>query len=368
MVSKNELATLADRAVRQASNLVTEEATKHALVLPFIQAIGYDIFDPTEVVPEFTADYGVKQGEKVDYAIVRDGEPAILFECKKVSDSLDISRASQLSRYFHNTSARIGVLTNGVLYRFFSDLDEENKMDETPFLEIDIGDLDNRDFNELNHFAKNSFDVDEVRTAAANMKYIRGMKSYLEQIYLQPDGEIIDLLARKVYSGRMTQSRIDSFTGLVKLAFQGFVNDRINSTLQKAIAHTSDENPGQSLANEPANVDEPAAFEFDGSGRGIITTVEELEAYEIVRELLSGVVYPERIFMRDRMSYCGVLLDNNNRRTICRLWFNSASKKYFGVFDDAHNETRYLLDSFDDIANYADHLRATVTRFTQEIG
>ena len=143
MVSRNALDALSKRSPQllEQGTLSTEEATKHALVLPFIQALGYDIFNPTEVVPEYTADFGLKQGEKVDYAIFREesnGEPAMLIECKRVSDPLDVSKASQLGRYFSQTPTHIGILTNGIVYKFFSDIDAENVMDATPFLVIDI--------------------------------------------------------------------------------------------------------------------------------------------------------------------------------------------------------------------------------------
>ena len=149
MVSRSAMDGVTERAVQQREILSTEEATKHALVLPFIQALGYDVFDPREVVPEFTADYGLKNGEKVDYAVMRDGEPVLLFECKKVDDPLDVSRASQLARYFHTTKARIAILTDGVIYKFFSDLDAENTMDSAPFLEVDVTRLESRDFTSL---------------------------------------------------------------------------------------------------------------------------------------------------------------------------------------------------------------------------
>lgn len=63
----------------QLPNIQTEEATKNALIMPFITALGYNVFNPTEVTPELHADVGLKKGEKVDYAILVDGKPAILF-------------------------------------------------------------------------------------------------------------------------------------------------------------------------------------------------------------------------------------------------------------------------------------------------
>ena len=347
--------------------LNTEEATKHALVLPFIQALGYDIFNPVEVVPEYTADFGLRQGEKVDYAIVReenDGEPAMLIECKKASDSLDVSKASQLGRYFSQTPAHIGILTNGVVYKFFSDLDAENVMDSTPFLEINVTELDTRDVNALNHFAKHTFDIDEARSAASNMKHIHGMKAYLAQAYAQPDADFVRLLARKVYSGIITQARFEHFEGLVKLAFQGFVNDRINSTLQRAsdIANTG-QDEDELAANgghEPAT-DEPADNNAV-DGKSIVTTVEELEGYELVKTLVAALVDPERVTMRDTQSYCGVILDDNNRKPICRLWFNAASVKYLGLLDEDRRETRHQIETIDDILQYSDEIRMAVSR------
>jgi hypothetical protein len=77
-----QLQTLAAKTSKLCSILQTEEATKNALIMPFINILGYDTFDPTEVIPEFVADVGIKKGEKVDYAIVKDEKIIMLFECK----------------------------------------------------------------------------------------------------------------------------------------------------------------------------------------------------------------------------------------------------------------------------------------------
>ncbi len=113
-----KIAALIQRLPKLANHLQTEEATKNALVMPFIAALGYDVFNPKEVVPEFTADVGTKKGEKVDYAIMRDGETIILIECKKANGDLSQENMSQLHRYFTVTKARITILTNGIHYRY----------------------------------------------------------------------------------------------------------------------------------------------------------------------------------------------------------------------------------------------------------
>ncbi len=131
----------------------TEEATKMSLIVPFFQLLGYDVFNPTEFCPEYTADVGIKKGEKVDYAIILDKSPAILIECKWSGQCLD-KHSSQLFRYFGTTKAKFGILTNGITYQFFTDLDEPNKMDLTPFLEFNILEFTENVANEEKNFTK----------------------------------------------------------------------------------------------------------------------------------------------------------------------------------------------------------------------
>ena len=147
----DQLRILSTRVMATRAMIQTEEATKNAMVMPFIQILGYNVFDPLEVTPELVADIGTKKGEKVDYAILRDGLPIILFECKKAGADLHINHASQLFRYFHVTSARFVVLTNGLVYRFFTDLEQPNKMDEKPFFEFNILDFKGGFKHEVQH-------------------------------------------------------------------------------------------------------------------------------------------------------------------------------------------------------------------------
>ena len=169
----------AERVKHWESEPPTEEATKTSLVLPFIQMLGYDIFDPTEVVPEFTADIGIKRGEKVDYAIMQRGKPAILIECKRYGSNLAEDALSQLVRYFGVTNAHFGILTDGISYRFFSDLDQPNVMDPKPFFEFNMLSCSDKAVEELKRFTKEEFNVDETLEAAAVLKYIEGMKQAL---------------------------------------------------------------------------------------------------------------------------------------------------------------------------------------------
>ena len=358
MSLESSLSDLAERATDQIPHLETEEATKHALVMPFIQALGYSVFDTREVVPEFTADVGTKKGEKVDYALLYDGKPTILFECKKVNDELEIESVSQLIRYFTVTEARIGVLTNGIVYKFFSDLDESNKMDQRPFLEIDLLSLDERSIAELRRFGKQSFDIDETLEAAAILKYTRGMKQALSKQLNEPDEEFAKWLVRQVYPGMLTKQVRERFSPLVGRAFREFVNERINLTLKSAldrdtgVAGTDDASPDESEEQED-NGDQDS---------GIVTTAQELEGYMIVKAILRTVADVSRVTMRDTRSYCNVLFDDNRLKPICRLRFNT-SQLYLGVFDENKSETRHKIDSLDGMYAFAEEIKATTQRY-----
>ena len=370
MVSRNALQSLSERArviwdqMEAAKSgegvenpLQTEEAAKNALVMPFMMALGYDVFNPSEVVPEFTADFGTRHGEKVDYAIIHDGQPAIIFECKKADDPLHPDRVSQLSRYFNSTPARIGILTGGIVYKVFSDLETENLMDREPFLEIDIRNLKDRDFAELGRLSKDQFDLANVRSAGVNMRYSSGMRAYLNELYQQPDEAFVTMMARRVLTPGviLTAQRREALVPLVRNAFRSFVADRINETLAQAVVRQDTIDSGSLSDNETTPTDETGGQEPGRAGAKIITTVEEQEGYELVQSLVSGVVAPERVTINDTQNYCGITIDGNSRKTICLLVFNSRTKTLrFGGRPGAEH---YRLDTVADIANYADRLQ-----------
>ncbi|WP_419174287.1 type I restriction endonuclease [Desulfosediminicola sp.] len=347
----DQLQALSARIQKQISITTTEEATKNAFVMPFIQALGYDVFDPSEVIPEYTADVGSKKGEKVDYAISIEGQPTMLFECKTCAANLQESHAAQLRRYFHVTEARIGVLTNGAKYMFFSDLDEPNIMDSKPFMEIDLLDLEEQLVSELKKLAKSTFELDTMLSTANNLKYSREIKTYLDVQRLAPSSEFVKLVISEAYPGPKTQQVVEQFTPIVKQAFSSLISDRINDRLKSAL-DTNAEFVSQDplpTTEEEKNVDE----------KGIVTTGEELEGFYIVRAILRNVIDIDRVTHRDTKSYFGILLDDNNRKPICRLHFN-ARQKYIGIIDEGKNETRHPIDSLSEIYNYTDLIRESL--------
>ena len=353
----DHLKQLSQKIERSQADVITEEATKAAFVMPFIHALGYDVFNPLEVIPEFTADHGIKKGEKVDFAIKKDGSIAMLIECKCCDARLDTRHASQLYRYFTVTDAKIGILTNGIVYQVFTDLDKPNTMDERPFLEFDLLNLNEALVPEIKRLAKLQFNIDETMNAAVALKYTQGIRRVIEQEFSEPSDDLIRLLAKNVYSGkRMGAQQIEEFSPIVKRAIQQYVSDRISSRITAALQDNEEE--------RPETHEDPVSIEETGKP-AVETTTEEQEAYAIVKAIVRRVIDPERIASRDTLSYFGVLLDDNNRKPICRLHFNR-SQKYLGLFDQEKNEDRVAIATIDDIYDYADRLCETIQFYEGE--
>lgn len=354
------LASLASKVEQQKASIGTEEATKNAFVMPFIALVlGYDVFNPQEVVPEFTADVGIKKGEKIDYAIVKDGEVQMLVECKTVGSPLSVSHASQLFRYFATTNARIAILTNGEQYHFFTDLDRPNRMDEKPFLQLDLADLDPSAFPEVEKMGKEFFDLDSIVSAAEELKYVGAIKRVLAAQFREPDDDWVRILITRVYEGSITQRVRDQFGPLVRKASKQFLADQVNERLKTALGAQSGFTPApETLSGEIAAAESVAEAETS-QDRGVVTTLEELEAFQIIRAIACSEVPASRVVARDTKSYFGVLLDDNNRKPIARLHFNT-SKKYLGLLDADKNETRHAIENLEDIYLHAEEIRKAV--------
>ncbi len=337
-----QLQNLSAKTERLCHLLQTEEATKNAIIMPFINLLGYDIFDPTEVIPEFIADVGIKKGEKVDYAIKKDGKIIMLFECKHCGGDLNIKHASQLFRYFAVTDARIAVLTNGIVYRFFTDLEAPNKMDEKPFFEFDITDLNEITITALKKLTKETFNIDEIVASAGELKYTHQIKKLIAKQIEHPSDDIVKFFASKVFDGTLTPSRREYFSAITKRAFNQFVSEKINERLKSVMAGEI------TSTGEPTNL--PKREEL------IETTGEELEGFYIVKSLLREMVDPERIRHRDTQSYMGILLDDNNRKPLARLHFNR-TQKYLGIFDETRAERKVAIENLNEIYQYAEDLR-----------
>lgn len=344
----------ATRVKQLQPNIQTEEATKMSMVIPFFQLLGYDVFNPAEFCPEYIADVGIKKREKVDYAIIEDGNPLILIECKWCGEALD-KHGSQLFRYYGTTPAKFGILTNGIVYRFYTDLEEANKMDLSPFLEINLLDLKDHLLPELKKFCKSNFDSDKIFSTASELKYTGLMKGVLASEMENPSDEFIRFILQNIYDGLKTQKVVDKFRPIVKKSLVGFINDLVNQKISAAL-HGSDDTEDPVEKVEEAT-DEPV--------KKIITTEEEIQAFYIVRGILAGTVDINDVVHRDTESYFGILYQDNNRKPICRLNFDRKQKQIL-IPDENKNFTRYYIESMNDLYAYKDQLVKVATRYLEK--
>lgn len=355
---KDAIRQLADRVEKLKENIQTEEATKNAFIMPFINALGYDVFNPLEVIPEMTCDIGTKKGEKIDYAIMKDDQPILLIECKHWKQDLNL-HDNQLLRYFNVSKAKFGVLTNGIIYRFYTDLKEPNIMDDKPFLEVDITDLRDNQIEELKKFHKSYFDIDNILSSASELKYMGELKTIIQNEFSSPSIDFVKMFATKVYEGRMLQSVIDQFTPLVKRAISSHINDIINERLKGALT-VSDIKP-EIPQTKVDDTNQETQIETAPESK-IITTEEELDAYRIIQAICRQKVDVSRIAYRDAQTYFSVLLDDNNRKPICRMYFNT-STKYVATIDENKKDIKHPIESLDDLFNYTEDYFKTIEMY-----
>lgn len=262
---KADLKQVGKRVADLSQSITNEEQTKNAFIMPFFQALGYDIFNPLEFVPEFTADVGIKKGEKVDYAIILDGDPQILIECKSITENLT-KHDSQLFRYFVTTKSKFGILTNGREYKFFN------------------------------------------------------LKAFLTENITTPSDSFLRYLTSEIYEGRVTQNILTTFSPIIVKGFNQFITERVNEKLSAALNTSVETKVTTDIPKVEAEAEEIVEVTDE-----IITTPAELEVYTVVKMLARDVVSPERVFYRDNRSYFNVLVDDNIKKWVLR--YRSNSKK-----------------------------------------
>ena len=344
-----KLNQFAERLTVIKDSITTEEATKTSMIMPFFQLLGYDVFNPLEFVPEYTADVGLKKKEKVDYAIIIDGKPLIFVECKACTEDVN-KHSSQLIRYFNSTvDARFAILTNGIVYSFYTDLENLNIMDKTPFLTIDLLKLKDRDIAELSKFKRDALDINNILSSAEDLKYTRMVKDWFDKELSAPSVGLVKLAIADMYEGVKNQKIIDQFTPIVKKALNQYINDALNSKIQNAL------NKSEEIADNSNETEQD-------DKNTIVTTLTELEAFGIVKAILRKVVNGSRVTYRDTGSYFGILLDDNSRKWICRVYCDGG-KKHIVVSDENKNGVRYDIEDIDDIYNYAEQIIASCKKY-----
>ena len=339
MEFKNNLLQLAKRAEKSKEHLSTEEATKTSVIMPFFKYLGYDVFNPQEFLPEFTADVGIKKGEKVDYAIMRDGEPLILIEAKPYDDCLE-RHASQLIRYFSTTSAKFAILTNGILYRFFTDLDNQNKMDESPFFEFNLLNFRDNDILELKKFRKEVFDISKVFDTAEELKYKNLVKSELNKQLENIDDEFLNYMLAKICPNkRKNQSVLDKFRPWVNQAFNDLILETMEERLKSMLVKKDEIIPENEIVTQTENK------ETDTTEDEIPPITEaELGVFFTICSILRNVVPSSRIYYRKNKSYLNILIDNKITNWIIRVFIN---KKTIEIRDIGNFQFENLNDLFE---------------------
>jgi len=344
MSFKEDVADLAKRAISAQAIAQTEEATKNAIVMPFLRVLGFDVFDPSQIIPEYVADVGLKKGEKIDYAAKIGDRIEYLIEAKSVSTNLREAQYNQLFRYFHTCDANIGILTNGLHIWFFTDLDAPNKMDAAPFFKFDLLAYDDNDLRELEKFHKNNFSIENIKAAAASLKYLRGAMNFIETQWANPDEEFVRMVAKGFYEGQLRTSVVEGLKPIVRRAFDDVFRQRALKRIDVAFDGSS----------------EPDLDPVDEAK--IETTPDELQGFMIVRAIAAEVAPVSRIVMRDAQSYCAVLFDDNNRKPVVRLHFNG-KRKFVTIFGADKSETRHDIGGVEDIFQFRDPIKAVVTSY-----
>lgn len=362
MVLKDIIYQIVSRWEKTKDSITTEEATKNALIMPMIMAWGYDVFNPDEVLPEMTCDIGTKKGERIDYAIMNNGEPQILIECKHWGQNLNL-HDNQLLRYFNVSKAKFGVLTNGLEYRFYTDLNKPNVMDEVPFLAFDLRKIKDSQIEELKKFHKSAFDLENILNSASELKYMGQLKEIFKSEFSEPTPELTKYFAKQIYEGAYTAKVADQMQPLVKRAIQSYIGDQIANKLNAALE--SNEKTEMTDAESNVNVakNESTMAENHEANNGIVTTQEEIDAYNIIKAILRKDVDVSRIAMRDAVSYCAILFDNNNRKPIVRLYFNNVKNLRIALLNEDGKEEKFNIESLDALYDYDEKLREILKRY-----
>lgn len=345
---KDNILQLAERIEKQKGAIQTEEATKNAFIMPMIAALGYDIFNPFEVIPEMDCDL-TKKGDKIDYAIMKDGEPILLIECKHCAQKLDL-HGTQLSKYYAASNARFGVLTNGIEYRFYADLDKKNIMDEKPFLVINMTDISDADIEQMKKFHKSYFNESGILDTAQELKYSTEIKAILNKEFVSPTPEFVRFLTKQVYtSGQVTSKTIEIFTPIVKKSISTIINDTIQDRLDLAGKTTPTENQRLDIEEQPKE-------EQQESSNGAITTQEEIDAYNIIRSILRNKFDVSSIIYKDFKSYFAIGIGNASYWWGCRLAFGNRKKNIYFPIDDYKSQEKVEIEALDDIFKFAEKL------------
>lgn len=323
----NKISAHAQHVLRVGEHCTTEETTKQALILPMLDILGFHAYDPTKVRAEYSADLpGVKNGERVDYALFCQSIPVILIEAKPYNENLN-NHAPQLMRYFNaSPEVEFAVITNGREWRFFTDLNNKNVMDDKPFLTINFEKLDQTKITKLSRFCHDNFQADTLRVLAEESVYLSSFTKTISKSLKEVDADFVRYVASHANIGRqLTQKFIDNITPLVKQAVEKAVSEMVVSGLSNNAPETIQ--PAQELKENNENTSEEEMVDIvDPNNSKIITTVRE-QTMLYFTELLLGE--NEQFEWKDTESYLSILYQGKTNRWIYRYY--DKTKPYITV-------------------------------------
>lgn len=311
---KHKIRILSEKVKSLKETTNTEESTKTAFILPLLQILGYDIFNPLELIPECHSDIGSKKREKVDYCICLNQTPTIIIECKNWNEELNC-HVNQLIRYYHTSKAKFSLLTNGIKYYFFTDIDNLNIMDSDPFFIFDITSFSEKDLDILLEFSKIKFNEENILNIAEKLKYLSKFKNVILKELSSPSEEFNKLLIKQVFSGRLIQKQKEKFSEIINIALEELFD------FKKLIPESS-----------------------------LNTTKEELDFYNIIINKLPQ--YKQFISYKDFKGHFSIILHNSTRKCIVKALFNN-NKKYIILFDEESEiKIEYDANNIDEYMTY----------------
>ena len=351
---KDQITQLAERISKQKDVIQTEEATKNAFIMPMIAVLGYDVFNPFEVVPEMDCDL-TRKGDRIDYAIKKDNATILLIECKHCGQNLDLHN-TQLAKYYAASNARFGILTNGIEYRFYADLDKINIMDKNPFLIVNMLNLSDNVIEQLKKFHKSYYNESDILSTAQELQITIQIKDLLIRNFQNPGEDFTRYFIRCLNDGKSTAKQVEIYKQILKKSIASLINDIISDRLNVTI-----KNEGQEQQDKESSITSDTnhttyGVVYSDAENGIATTQEEIDAYNIIRSILHKYISDDKILYKDFKSYFAIGIENPSYWWICRLAFGQRNKSIYFPAEGYKSQTKVNIDTIDDIFKYADKI------------
>lgn len=319
-------------------HLDTEESTKTALIMPFLMELGYNVFNPQEVIPEFTADIAKRNGEKVDFAIKINEKVSIIIEAKKVTENLS-NHSKQLARYYVNTEAKIAILTNGLEYWFYTDLDKVNIMDAEPFFKINLTSITEAEIIQLQDFTKDKFDETRLYGHAEKSRKQKRIATTIVNQFRNPDDEFVKIIMKDIQENTDNEEIVNNYKELIVKSYDDIMNKEMLTRM---------------FPNQQLDIDLDI-INKEKCKREVLTTENELAIYHYIQTLfkMNDYIDIDKLSWRDNASYFNIVYDNKITKWIIRVYDKKDLKI---VIHNENEDITIVLNHPIDILDYEDNI------------